>query len=121
MATIETESSEDPCAACGKPRREHRSGYSAYRCTFRDAAGPRIHPATEYSGGMTMATLHQNVRDVRTFSGRIREALSYLPAAIRMYGWRVNRTEAEEDYLRNLLNEIIGSATAIAEELDIEL
>ena len=33
-------SSEDPCAACGKPRREHRPGYSAYRCTFRDAAAP---------------------------------------------------------------------------------
>ena len=34
------ESPEDPCAACGKPRREHRPGYSAYRCTFRDAAAP---------------------------------------------------------------------------------
>ena len=34
------ESPEDPCATCGKPRREHRSGYSAYRCTFRDAAAP---------------------------------------------------------------------------------
>ena len=68
-----------------------------------------------------MATIETEQAIVRTFSGRIREALSYLPAAIRMYGWHVNRTEAEEDYLRNLLNEIIGSATAIAEELDIEL
>ena len=56
-------SSEDPCAACGKPRREHRPGYSAYRCTFRDAAAPDgdlreraiagEHPVTvEWDGGL---------------------------------------------------------------------
>lgn len=28
------EGPEDPCATCGKPRREHRPGYSAHRCTF---------------------------------------------------------------------------------------
>ena len=34
------ESTEDPCATCGKPRREHRSGYSAYRCTFAARPAP---------------------------------------------------------------------------------
>jgi hypothetical protein len=63
----------------------------------------------------------QTILLVRAHSGRIRTAIRDLPKMVREKGYRLDRTEAEEQDLRDLLNEIIGSATAIAALLEIEL
>jgi hypothetical protein len=65
--------SEDPCATCGKPRREHRSGYSAYRCTFRAAAAPDEREALADLRGAVHTAVGEAIREhgepVRVMTG----------------------------------------------------
>ena len=58
-----------------------------------------------------------NIDAIRSHTNRIRTALRLLPKDIRERGEGMNR---EED-IRDDLYEIMGSAAAIAELLDIEL
>lgn len=60
----------------------------------------------------------QSVRDVRSYTARIRSALKDLPNTAAEQAWNMSSDKRE---LTELLQEIIGSASAIAEIAGIEL
>lgn len=61
---------------------------------------------------------HEDVKMVRGYTQRIREALKDLPATIREEGFNVS---SDKEELRGLLQEITGSVAAIAEICEVEL
>jgi hypothetical protein len=63
----------------------------------------------------------ETLKLVRSHTSRIRSAVRDLPKMVMEKGYLVDRTEAEEQDLRDLLNEIMGSAACIAKLLEIEL
>lgn len=62
----------------------------------------------------------QKMREVRAYTARIRKALKVLPLGIKLAP-NLDPEDGRWDLVRGDLQEIIGSATAIADLLDIEL
>ena len=58
------------------------------------------------------------VREVREHTNRIRSALRDLPRVTREEGWNL---DSDKDNLREVLQEIVGSAVHIADLLGVEL
>jgi hypothetical protein len=66
----------------------------------------------------TPEQIKSEVREVREHTARIRSALKVLPSWAREEGWDET---SEKDHLTDILQEIIGSATHIADLLGVEL
>lgn len=64
------------------------------------------------------AEFKQEVRNVRAHTARIRSALGDLPKTAAAQGWNIS---SDKEDLRAVLQEIIGSATEIADILGVEL
>jgi hypothetical protein len=60
----------------------------------------------------------QQHREVRAHTARVRAALKELPTLIRLEGWNA---DSDKRLLTMALQEIIGSASYIAEVLEVEL
>lgn len=66
----------------------------------------------------TDAEFKAQVRQVRSYTSRIRQATRELPRVAAEEGWNI---DSDKENLRALLHEILGCATGIAEELQIDL
>lgn len=65
--------------------------------------------------------LTTDLRQVRSYTNRARTALRDLPTLLLTTGFLIERTEDQEQAIRDCINEAVGALVGIADTLGVEL